>query len=110
MAITLCIVLVLSTLCTFACVTDKNHKNTQFFAVDFSRHNSGGSSQSLSGNTESRIITWIRNPEITTENQITSPAVQNNISFYADKLFCLEKLQGEDLYSKFKKTEYFLRI
>ena len=109
-AITLCIILVLSTLCTFACVTDENHDNMQFFAVDFSKHNSGGSTQSLSGNNEARIVTWIRNPEIITENQILSPDFKTSISFSADKLLGFENFSGEDLYNEFKTTEYCLRI
>ena len=109
-AITLCIILILSTLCTFACVTDEDHDNMQFFAVDFSKHNSGGSTQSMSGNSEARIVTWIRNPEILTENQILSPVFESSVSFSADKLMGFENIKGEDLYNEFKITEYRLRI
>lgn len=109
-AITLCIVLIMSTLCTFACVTDEDHNNMQFFAVDFSKHNSGGSTQSLSGNNEARIVTWLRNPEIVTENQILSPDFKTSVSFSADKLLGVENFSGEDLYNEFKITEYRLRI
>ena len=109
-AITLCIVLVLSTMCTFAGVTDENHDNMQFFAVDFSKHNAGGSTESFSGGGDARIVTWIRNPEITIENQILSPVLTASISFCADKLLCLKTAQSEDLYNEFKTTEYFLRI
>ena len=109
-AITLCIVLILSTMCTFACVMDEDHDNMQFFAVDFSKHNSGGSTQSMSGNSEERIVTWIRNPEILTDNQIFSPSFKSPVSFSADKLWGFENSKGEDLYNEFKKTEYRLRI
>lgn len=109
-AITLCIVLVMSTMCTFAYITDESHKNTQFFAVDFSKHNSGGSTESLSGNSEARIISWIRNPEPIVENQILAPDFKTSVSFSADKHWGFETLKGEDLYNEFKTTEYCLRI
>lgn len=110
-AITLCIVLVLSTLCTFARVTDTNHENAQFFAASFSDLSTGkASTPSLSGSGSTRIVTWLRNPEPIAENNMVFQIPKSSVNFFADKLLNFKNILNDDIYNEFKKVEYFLRI
>ena len=109
-AITLCIVLVLSTLCTFACVTDTNHENAQFFAANLSLILSGKTVPSLSGSGQARIITWLRNPEPLAENQVLSQTPKSSVNFSADKLLSFKNILCKNIYNEFKETKSFLRI
>lgn len=108
-AITLCIVLACSAMCTFALVTDAGCKDTQFFAVNISGLGARRPSAAF-GSGDTQIISWIRNPEFTTENQIASEVSKSSSVFSSDKLICSPKVSSEDLYAEFKVTEYFLRI
>ncbi len=108
-AITLCIVLACSAMCTFAVVKEAGCKDTQFFAANFSDFGAR-SPRAAFGSGDARIISWIRNPEFTTGNQIVSEIPKSSSVFSSDKLICSSKAKGEDLYTEFKVTEYFLRI
>ncbi len=108
-AITLCIVLACSSMCTFALVTDAGCEDAQFFAANFSDFGAQSPSPTL-GSHEARVISWIRNPEFVAENQIVSQVPKSSFTFSSDKLICSSKAKVEDLYTEFKITEYFLRI
>ncbi len=109
-AITLCIIMVLCSLCTIACVTDTRHKNARFFAADFSLVCTKPTQPSLSDSRDMRIVSWVKNPDFTLENEIISGMPDCCGAAFADKLYFFKTEQFKDLYTAIKTISYFLRI
>ncbi len=109
-AITLCMIMVLCSMCTVACVTDKYYKNAQFFAADFSTVSTPVSSTSLSGEEDGVIVSWIRNPVSSFESQTLGKMEKISFSYFTDKLESVNLLNRTGFYDNAKTTQYVLRI
>lgn len=109
-AIILCIFILLTSVCSFACVTDIKNDNAQFFAASFSLVFRAVPRASLSSNIGLKIVSWIKKKVFSFEEQNADIEETGDFSYIADKPLTKTNKFKDDLYNLSKTTAYFMRI
>jgi len=109
-AIILCIFIIVSSVCSFARITDMENGNAQFFAANFSLVFAPLPMASLSSGSGLRIVSWIKKQDFTIENEFGNFFKKADFLLTQDKPECKTYRVKGDLYDIFKTTFYFIRI
>ena len=109
-AIILCIVLTFSSLCVAVCISDKAKGNAQFFAANFYLIVPDIAKDSLSGDGEKHVVSWIRSSNWIPERASFISPIIAEFQFLLDKLCFNNTEYSKDFYTDFKKAMYFFRI
>ena len=109
-AITLCILTVLLSVCSLVRITDIECENTQFFAVNFSLEFAPVQRESFSKHANERIVSWIKKQEIDFENIFFLSEFSLFGEFFGDKQSPSKFFVKTDLFDDIKKTNFFMRI
>lgn len=109
-AITLCILMVISSLGTLVCVSGEKSRNTQFFAVNFYLEFSPVMPHSMGSNTAVKVVSWMKKPEIFPDNPTLTPEAGLSVMAFLGKNGVGKPGNLQDIYTSFKSTSFFLRI
>ncbi len=109
-AITLCILTVLLSVCSLVRITDIERENTQFFAVNFCLEFVPVQRESFSKPSGAKIVSWIKKQEIHFENDFFLSAFSPFAETLQDKQSSGNNPENIDLFDDFKKTNFFMRI
>lgn len=109
-AIILCILLALSSWSTFVCVSESSDRNTQFFAVNLYLAFFPVTPHSMGANTSTKVVSWMKKPEIFPDNPTFSPEGPFALRAFSDKHDVGRTGNLQDIYTSFKSTSFFLRI
>ena len=109
-AITLCILLALTSWGTFVCVSGDSDHDTQFFAVNFYLAFAPKVPHSLSSDTGIRVVSWMKKSEIFPDNPTLAPAKSVSLNRFSDKHQSGGNRALSDIYTFFKSTSFFMRI
>ena len=109
-AITLCILMVISSLGTLVCVSEDGNRNTQFFAVNLYLEFSPKLPHSMKANTGIRVVSWMKKPEIFPDNPTLTPEAGLSVMAFSGKNGVGKPGNLQDIYTSFKSTSFFLII
>jgi len=110
MAITLCIIIVLISACSFVCVADTSGESTQFFAARLYLMFAPPLSATLSGSGGLKIVSWIRKQDANTETDSAAFGAKSPCFCFADKPVSYRVCKPNDTYAEHKSVRCVLRI